>query len=57
MTLNEDVLEKLDAVMGKLRDMEQEFILQMGKYEHIGDIEEKIEELEKRVHKLEHPAT
>lgn len=48
-------MEKLDKVMGKLKGMEEEFTLQMGKYEQIGELEDKIEQLERRVIKLEHP--
>ncbi len=49
----DDLSEKLDKVMGKLSAMEEEFTLQMGKYEHIGDLEDQIEELDKRLKKLE----
>lgn len=54
---NEDLMEQLDKVMGKLRSIEDEFTLQMGKYENIGDLENKIEELERRIKKLESSVT
>ena len=53
MNNNDAVVEKLDKVMGKLEGMEQEFTLQMGKYSQIGDLEERIEDLENRVKKIE----
>ena len=54
MTLSNDKLaEKIDEMIGKLNKIEEEFTLQMGKYEEINDIEERIEELEKKVKKLE----
>ncbi len=54
MTLKVDkVLQKLDEAMGKLQSMEQDLALQMGKYESIGDLEDKVDELEKRVKILE----
>lgn len=53
---NDELSEKLDKVMGKLQDMEQEFSLQMGKYEHINELEEQVEDLQKRVENLEKKA-
>ena len=50
---DQNIIEKLDEVMGKLRAMEEEFTLQMGKYESINDLENRIEFLESTVKKLE----
>lgn len=55
-TLQGTVIEKMDAVMGKLKTMEEEFTLQMGKYESINDLEDQVEDHEKRLQKLEHPS-
>jgi len=55
MNANNSLSEKLDEVMGKLNSMEKEFTLQMGKYEQIGELEDRIDMLEKRVKKLEQP--
>lgn len=52
---DQTIIVKLDEVMGKLRTMEEEFTLQMGKYELIGELEDKIDTLEKRIEKLETP--
>ncbi len=52
---NEELSEKLDKVMGKLNAMEEEFTLQMGKYENINDLEDQIDAHDKRLKKLEHP--
>lgn len=49
----DELMEKLDAVMGKLQKMEEEFTLQMGKYTQINDLIDQIENLEKRIEKLE----
>ena len=53
---NDEISEKLDKVMGKLKAMEEEFTLQMGKYEEINDIVDQMDNLDKRLKKLEHPA-
>ena len=53
-SFDQNIVEKLDEVMGKLRGMEEEFTLQMGKYELIGELEDRIDILEKRTEKLEH---
>jgi len=54
MTFSSDTLpEKIDQMIGKLNKMEEEFTLQMGKYESINDLEDRIDDLEKRVQKLE----
>ena len=47
--------DKLDAVMGKLQKVGDEFTLQMGKYEQINDHEDMLDDHEKRIKKLEHP--
>lgn len=40
-------------MIGKLNKMEEEFTLQMGKYESINDLEDRIDDLEKRVKRIE----
>ena len=52
---NDEISEKLDKVMGKLKAMEEEFTLQMGKYEEINDVVDQMDSLDKRLKKLEHP--
>lgn len=54
MTFPDDILpEKIDQMIGKLNKIEEEFTLQMGKYESINDLEDRVDNLEKRVEKLE----
>lgn len=50
---NDQLMEKPDKVMGKLMGMEEEFTLQMEKYEIIGELENRIEDLDQRLQKLE----
>ena len=54
MKSNNSLPDKLDEVMGKLNSMEKEFTLQMGKYEQINELEDRVDMLEKRVEKLDH---
>ncbi len=55
--LSDDILQKLDKVMGELQNMQEEFTLQMGKYEKIGELEERVELLEEKINKLEQPTS
>ena len=54
MTKSDKTLDDmLDEVMHEMKDMRDEFSLQMGKYEQINELEDRIDDLEKRVKKIE----
>jgi len=53
MTDAKNVSNILDTVMNELKNMREEFDLQMGKYEQINELENRVDELEKRVNKIE----
>ena len=47
--------DKLDDVMGEVKNMREEFTLIQGKYDTVNDLENLSENHEKRLKKLEHP--
>ncbi len=47
--------EKLDEVMGELKSTREEFTLIKGKYDTVNDLEDIVDDHEKRIKKLEHP--
>jgi len=47
---------KLDTMIKDFHDTKEEMTLQMGKYEQINDIEERVDTLEHQVKKLVQPA-
>jgi len=48
--------EKLDSMMKEFQDTKEEMSLQMGKYEQINDIEDRVDVLETKVKKIAHPS-
>ena len=48
--------EKLDSMIKEFQDTKEEMSLQMGKYEQINDIEDRVDILEQKVNKIAHPA-
>jgi len=53
MIANKPSSEILDELMSEVKSMREEFSLQIGKYSEINDLEDRIDNLEKRVQKLE----
>jgi ubiquinone biosynthesis protein UbiJ len=47
--------EKLDSMIKEFQNTKEEMTLQMGKYEQINDIEDRVDILEQKVKKLTHP--
>lgn len=45
--------EILDQLMNEIKSMREEFTLQIGKYQQIGELEDRIDDLEKRIKKIE----
>ena len=56
MMSNKTSTEMIDELMQEIKSMREEFTLQMGKYEEINELSDEVQDLKKRVQKLEHPA-
>lgn len=50
------ITEKLDEMIKDFQDTKEEMSLQMGKYEQINDIEDRVDVLEQKVKKIVQPA-